>query len=198
MRAVQKETDAQKLVERGRAFAYVGDQTRAEEYLTAALDAGADPREVLPLLMEVCVKSGRYRAAIQVGETHLRKHPNDLYTRLMVGVLYIAVDDTDHAKDHLQQVVAKPIPPPETLHGEAHYYLGVVAREKHEWNDADKHFREYLRIEPTGSHVEEAKGGLLQPVPQAEPLLQPAVPQQSTMQPVPTEVPFPQSRGTNP
>lgn len=182
MRAVQKETDATKLLERGKAFAYVGDQTRAEEYLTAALDAGADPRQVLPLLMDVCVKSGRYRAAIQVGENHLRKHPNDVQTRLMVGVLYIAVDDTDHAKDHLLQVVARPIPPPETIHGEAHYYLGVVAREKHEWKDADTHFREYLRIEPAGSHVEEAKGSLLQPVPQTEP----------------TEIPSPQSRGTNP
>jgi hypothetical protein len=42
----------------------------------------------------------------------------------------------------------------------------VVAREKKDWVGADKHFREYLRIEPNGKHVEEAKGSLLHKVPQ--------------------------------
>lgn len=165
-RTVQKESNAKNLFERGRAFAFVGDFTRAEEYLASSMDAGADPREVMPLLMDVCVRGGRYRSAIQHGENHLRKHPNDVQTHLMVGALYAALDEHDRATEHLETVVAKPLPPPELLHGEAHYYLGVVAREKKDWVGADKHFREYLRIEPNGKHVEEAQGSLLHKVPQ--------------------------------
>jgi tetratricopeptide (TPR) repeat protein len=164
-REVQKESNAKNFYDRGRAFAFVGDFTRAEEYLSAALDAGADAREVMPLLMDVCVRGGRYRSAIQHGENHLRRHPADVQTHLMVGALYAAIEENDRATEHLELVVAKPLPPPETLHGEAHYYLGVVAREKKDWVGADKHFREYLRIEPNGKHVEEAKGSLLHKVP---------------------------------
>ena len=178
IRDIQKESDAKTLIERGRAFAFVGDQTRAEEYLAAALNAGADPRDVMPLLMEVCVRSGRYRSAIQHGENQLRHHPNDVRTRLMVGALYAAINDLDHARQHLEQVVEKPLPPPgrvdhttrapegrsEKIHGEAHYLLGVVARDDHDPVRADKHFREYLRIEPQGSHVEEARGSLMRQV----------------------------------
>ena len=168
-RRVQDDQNAKNLFERGRAFAFVGDQTRAEEYLSAALDAGADPRQVLPLLMDVCVKGGRYRSAIQHAENHLRKHPNDVHTRLMVGALYVAIEEPDHATPHLEQVVDKPMPPPEILHGEAHYYLGIVARDRKDWVGADKHFREYLRIEPNGKHVEEAKGSLLTKMPSPAP-----------------------------
>ena len=158
-------------MERGKAFAFVGDYVRAEEYFAQAMEAGADPREVLPLLIDVCVKGGRYRSAIQHGENHLRKHPADARTRLMVGALYAAIDEPDKAKEHLELVVEKPLPgsSPETLHGEAHYLLGVVARDKHDMASADHHFREYLRIEPNGKHVEEAKGSLLQHVPQTQP-----------------------------
>ncbi|MFO0736973.1 MAG: tetratricopeptide repeat protein [Labilithrix sp.] len=168
-RTVQNESNAKNLFDRGRAFAFVGDFTRAEEYLAAALDAGADPREVLPLLMDVCVRGGRYRSAIQHGENHLRRHPADLRTHLMVGALYAAIDEPERATEHLQQVVERPMPPPELLHGEAHYYLGIVARDRKDWVGADQHFREYLRIEPNGKHVEEAKGSLLKQVPQPPP-----------------------------
>jgi hypothetical protein len=52
------------------------------------------------------------------------------------------------------------------VQAEAHYLLGVVSRDAD--NDvvaADRHFREYLRLEPNGSHVEEAKSSLLRRVP---------------------------------
>src|SRR4051812_5964912 len=83
MTTFQKEATTDKLVDRGKAFAAVGDTTRAEEYLAAALDQGADPRDVLPLLLQVCVSTGRYRSAIQHAENHLRKHPNDMRTRFV-------------------------------------------------------------------------------------------------------------------
>ena len=70
-RTVRSEQTADKLLERGRLFARVGDYTRASQYLTAALDAGANPDQVLPLLMRVFIVSGRYRTALQLGEEEL-------------------------------------------------------------------------------------------------------------------------------
>lgn len=192
MKSVERETDVATLVERGRGFASVGDHTRAEEYLAAAIDAGANPREVLPLLMEVCVRAGRYRSAIQHGENHLRKHSTDLRTRVIVGALYVAISDGKQARKHLERIVSEPedavdrgdaqngdggapaaAPPntyafsphvarPEPLYAQAHYLLGVIARDTDtDVVKADHHFREYLRIEPNGSHAEEAKSSLL-------------------------------------
>ena len=168
MASIQKESDAKTLVERGKAFAAVGDHTRAEEYLASGLEAGADPRDVLPLLIEVCVKTGRYRSAIQHGENHLRKHPHDMRTRVMVGALYAALNESQHARQQLEQVVkATPAAPlAARLQAQAHYLLAVVAR--HNENDvveADRHFREYLRMEPNGAHAEEARASLLKRVP---------------------------------
>lgn len=177
--SVQKEANAATLVERGKAFAALGDYTRAEEYLATSIDAGADPRDVLPLLMDVCVKTGRYRSAIQHAENHLRKFPRDARTRLMVGALYAAINEGDHAREQLERVVngasdgARSTPDAgdgasafarrtARLEAHAHYLLAVVARDSD--NDAvgaDRHFREYLRMEPTGAHAEEARASLL-------------------------------------
>jgi Tfp pilus assembly protein PilF len=157
----RKEATTTNLLDRGRGFAAVGDMTRAEEYLSAALDQGADAREVLPLLIEVCVRTGRYRSAIQHGEDHLRKYPDDVRTRFVVGSLYVAIGETKDAKANLETVVtARPDD------AKAHYALAVLARDNE--NDvvgADKHFREYLRIEPNGAHAEEARASLLKRMP---------------------------------
>lgn len=186
--AIRKESDADTLLERGKAFAAIGDHTRAEEYLASALDAGADPREVLPLLMEVCVKTGRYRSAIQHGENHLRRHPNDHHTRIMVGALYAALDEAKHARAQLERVLgdmpdddelddedeevaASPAAEGEAgeeaaLRAQAHYILAIVARDTdRNVVEADRHFRAYLRIAPNGSHAEEARASLLKRIP---------------------------------
>lgn len=158
---MQSEHTPAKLLDRGRAFAAIGDLTRAEDYLAAAIDSGADPREAMPILLDVCVRSGRYRSAIQHGENHLRKHPHDLRTRLVVGTLLAAIGEPKEARVQLEKVVATK--PDEA---QAHYVLAVVARDTE--NDvvaADKHFREYLRIEPNGSHAEEARASLLKRMP---------------------------------
>jgi uncharacterized protein HemY len=161
MATFKREATTDKLVDRGKAFASMGDTTRAEEYLAAALDQGANPRDVLPLLLQVCVQTGRYRSAIQHAEDHLRKHPDDARTRFVVGTLYVAIGETKEGKASLEAVVsARPDD------ANAHYALAILARDTE--NDvvaADKQFREYLRIEPTGPHAEEARASLLKRMP---------------------------------
>lgn len=162
METMRRESTADKLYERGRAFAAVGDTTRAEEYLAASLEHGGDPKQVLPLLLQVCVGAGRYRVAIDYAESHLRKHPDDARTRFVLGTLYAAVGENKTARENLEQVVEQ-----RPNDSNAHYALAVLARDAdQDLVVADKHFREYLRIEPNGTHAEEARSSLLKRVPQ--------------------------------
>jgi Tfp pilus assembly protein PilF len=160
---MKRETEVDKLVDRGRGFASVGDFTRAEEYLAAALEQGAEPKVVLPMLMQVCIASGKYRVAVQYGENHLRKHPDDVRTRFVVGTLYAALGDSRPARENLETVVEQ-----RPNDSNAHYALAVLARDDAQNPDlvlADRHFREYLRLDPNGAHAEEAKNSLLKRMP---------------------------------
>jgi tetratricopeptide (TPR) repeat protein len=160
MALMRSETSKENLVERGRAFAAIGDLTRAEEYLAAAIDQGGSPKEILPLLLDVCVRGGRYRSAIQHAENHLRKFPHDQGTRLVMGTLHAAVGESREARTALEQVVeARP------NDAQAHYVLAIVARDDADVIGADRHFREYLRIEPNGAHADEARASLLKRMP---------------------------------
>jgi tetratricopeptide (TPR) repeat protein len=160
-KTVAREQTPEKLFERGKLFARVGDYTRAAQYLNGALDAGAPPDEVLPVLMKVYIVSGRFRLAIQAGEQQLTKTPEAHALRFLVGTLYAAIGDNDRARENLERVVrAQP------GHAEAHYALAVLLRDgANDLVGADEHFRAYLKLEPNGPHAEEAKGSLLQEVP---------------------------------
>jgi tetratricopeptide (TPR) repeat protein len=161
MAVMKQEGGADKLIDRGKAFANVGDTTRAEQYFSAAIISGADERVVVPLLLEVCVQDGRYRVAIQYAETYLKSHPNDLRVRFVLGTLYSAVNEPEAARRALSLVVdARP------EDADAHFALGVLLRDAdHDYAGADRQFREYIRLKPRGSHAEEAEASLLKSVP---------------------------------
>jgi tetratricopeptide (TPR) repeat protein len=160
MATIAKEGGPERLIDRGKAFAALGDTTRAEQYFAAALSSGADERVVIPYLLTVCAQDARYRVAIQYAEAYLKSHPNDLRVRFVLGTLYSAVGEAAPAREALATVVgARP------EDADAHFALGVLLRDNdHDFAGADQQFREYLRLKPRGAHAEEAEASLLKSV----------------------------------
>lgn len=160
LKVIREEQTAKNLLERGKAFATVGDMTRAEQYFSAAIEAGANESEVTPLLVSACIHDGRYRLALEYAERYLKVHPRDHRMRLVVATLLVGVGQAAEAKEQLRQVVQM-----SPNDASAHYALASVLREEGDWVGADSHFREYLRVEPAGAHAEEARESLLKSVP---------------------------------
>jgi tetratricopeptide (TPR) repeat protein len=157
----EEEEQPDKLLDRGKAFARAGDMTRAEQYLAAALQTGADAREVMPLLLRVCLAERRYRVAIDYAEDHLRKHPDDVGLRFVVGSLYSTIGEVDAARTHLEQA-ARAAP----KNADVRFALGVLYRDEVEDRAvAHEHFSAYLKLAPHGPHADEARGSLLKSVP---------------------------------
>jgi len=157
VKTARAEQTPEKLIARGRAFANVGDYTRAEQYLSAALESGAPSEVVLPILLKACIAENRFRAAIAYAEPQLKTRPDDFRLRFLLASLYASVGETDAALEHLKSV-AKSKPD----YAEVQYAMAVLLRDaEHDLIRADTHFREYLRLEPGGRHAAEARGSLL-------------------------------------
>jgi tetratricopeptide (TPR) repeat protein len=158
--ARQRAEIARSLLETGRALAAQGDALRAEQYLRAALEGGASRREVLPLLISVCIASQRYRAAIADARLFLRDHPGASRLRFVLASLLAGIGDFPSAVDELTRLVST-----EPQHELGHYALGVLYRDRLRHAErADQEFRAYLQLAPTGPHAEEARASLLQHV----------------------------------
>lgn len=149
------------LVHQAHQFADSADYTRAEQYLNLATKRGGDPAQVMPLLIDVCVRDQRYRAALQYAEEHLRRHPREYRLRYIEATLLRALGDVGKSKQELQRVLdASPD------YADAHYSMAVLLRDQlGSYQEADAHFREYLRLAPSGQHAEEAGESLLEAMP---------------------------------
>jgi tetratricopeptide (TPR) repeat protein len=157
--AARPETEL--LMRHARAFAANRDYTRAEQYLNLALQSGRSEIEVTPLLIDVCVKDQRYRAALQYAQEHLRRHPRAYRLRFVEGTLLAALGEVARAREALERVLS--VSP---KHADAHYSLAVLLRDDlGNHLDADRHFRFYLELSPAGSHAEEARQSLLEAMP---------------------------------
>ena len=161
LEVVERESNPERLAARARAFLAIGDYTRAEQYLNAALENGGRESEILPALLSICVKDRRYRSAIQYAEDYLRKHPREHRLRFVVASLYVGLGEVEGARVQLERVIEQ-----DPRHADAHYALAVLFRDQAKsYGKADEHFREYLRLDPRGQHAEEAAGSLLRSVP---------------------------------
>ncbi|HYQ44848.1 MAG TPA: tetratricopeptide repeat protein [Polyangiaceae bacterium] len=159
--ALHDEPQAALLVQRAHQFADAADYTRAEQYLNLATKRGGDETQVMPLLIDVCVRDQRYRAALQYAEEHLRRHPRSYRLRYIEATLLRALGDIGKSRQELQRVLdASPD------YADAHYSMAVLLRDQlGSHQEADRHFREYLRLAPRGQHAEEAGESLLEAVP---------------------------------
>jgi tetratricopeptide (TPR) repeat protein len=145
------------LVDRGRAFAAIGDLTRAEQYLSASLDRGADPERVLPVLVRVCLEAGRYRVAGEYVRQSLRRDPENDRLHLLSGLLEAAVGNRQVALREFE-IVLRTRPDD----SEGHYGMAVLLRDSgDDAAEADAHFRAYLRLTPEGVHAADARSSLL-------------------------------------
>jgi tetratricopeptide (TPR) repeat protein len=155
-----EDRDPKLLLERGKAFAEVGDLLRAEQYLAAAAAAGAEDREVTPPLLRVCVALRHHRLAVEYAEAALGRHPKDAHLRFLTGALYVSTGDRERARVHLttagRELGADP---------EVQFSIAVFFRDQlSDPPKADPYFREYLRLAPGGNHRDEALASLMQKV----------------------------------
>jgi len=161
LETINAERTPDKLLARGKSFATLGDTVRAEEYFAAALEAGANDREVTQLLLEVCVHDQRYQAAIEYARAYIAHHPEDVRCRYILGTLYRAVGDPKAARTELELVVVRAPAEPDP-----HFALATVLRDDdRDLVAAEGQFREYLRLAPNGEHAEEARASLMRAMP---------------------------------
>ena len=161
MNLVAHERDPDRLVEAAQAFVALGDFARAAQYYLAALEEGADERSIVPHLIEVYVRDKQYRSAIHEGQNYLQKHPQETSLRFVVANLRAALGEGETARRELEHVLREA-----PANADAHYALAVLLRnDGSDLSSADHHFREYLKLEPQGSHADEARGSLLKVVP---------------------------------
>ncbi len=159
--SMRESRDPNLLYERGRGYAKSGDLSRAEEYLTAAMDAGEDAKLVLPLLLHVCIAAGNYRLALDHAERALQRTPADTRLRFVVASLYQGTGDPVAAKENLDRVTRE-----DPNFADAQFALGVLMRDDlKDHAGAEPHFRAYLKLAPTGAHADEARQSVLEPSP---------------------------------
>jgi tetratricopeptide (TPR) repeat protein len=158
--APPEDKDPRLLFERGRAFAEAGDLVRAEQYLGAALKAGADERAVVPVLLRVCIAARHYRYASEVAELTLARMPDDPRLRLVVGALYVQIGNPGLAREHLERAAREL-----ATDADVQFAVGVVFRDDlADRAAADRYFREYLRLQPNGGHAAEARASVMERV----------------------------------
>jgi Tfp pilus assembly protein PilF len=154
----RREHTKEQLLERGKMFAAVGDHTRAEQYFAAAIEAGANEHEVFPLLLTACLNDNRFRLAAQYTEDFLKRNPEDVRVRLVLGTIYAAIGDVAHAETELRRVIEQ-----QPSDAQAHYALATLLKDaRPERVESEMHYREYLRLAPNGTYAARVRETLQQ------------------------------------
>lgn len=95
----------QALAERGLSLLARGDYVRAEQYLQLALRAGHPDQPLIVPLLQTCVASGRFRAALMHAERYLALHPRAWRVRYVKGAIHRALGQPEQARLELGQAL---------------------------------------------------------------------------------------------
>jgi tetratricopeptide (TPR) repeat protein len=153
---VARESSAAALLAKGEASASVGDLTRAEQYLVAALKAGGDEQLIVRRLLVVCVADERYPVALEYAHQYLYRHPEDEGIRFAAAAIHAATGELERARALLERVVKE-----QPRWAEAHYALATVLRDGGDSPEqADQHDLAYLKLAPKGEQAETARARL--------------------------------------
>ena len=141
---------------KAQAHLRAGDLTRAEQYLAAARSRGYPEAQVVPALIDVCVRGSRLRGALAHAEPYLKRHPDDIGLRFLVATLELALGHPALSHSQLERTVQR-----DPKYAPAHYLLGVLRRDVFsDLSGAQAAFASYLELEPHGEHAVEARGWL--------------------------------------
>ena len=127
------------LMEMAAALAARGESNRAEQYYVAALQAGADPKEVYPPLVETCIQAGRFGSALQHAERHLRDAPEDLRLLRLAASLSEALGHQRAANEYALQIAQLP-----NRGAEDELFLGAYFDRQRMSEKATEHLERYL------------------------------------------------------
>lgn len=145
----------EQLYEQGKAAANAGDLTRAEQYLSTALQAGYDPGRTLPVLLSVCIKASRLRSAVAYATPYLMAHPADAHLGQLVAALHVALGEPQAAERELRNALRY-----DPQLAQAEFLLGSLLQGSAREEEAASHFARYLVLSPNGPHAEEARAKL--------------------------------------
>lgn len=162
---VEKAYAPNRLLELGRGYRRSGDATRAEQYLSAALESRAATPEVrqeaLRELLATCIESQRFRVAVDYAEPELRRRPDDTNLMRLIATLYAAVGDGLKARETYERLLKM-----QARDADAELGLARVLRDAFaDRAAASEHFERYLEIVPHGPHAVEARTYLSEAAP---------------------------------
>jgi tetratricopeptide (TPR) repeat protein len=151
--AGQKDRERDQLFQLGQQAAERGDSVRAEQYLSWALERGYPEARVLPLLLRVCVRGSRLRAALDHAEPYLREHPDEDALRLLVASIHVGLAQPKQALAELD-VLLRHTP----TFAEALFLRATLNAPETDAARAD--LRGYLDVAPQGPHAAEVRSRL--------------------------------------
>lgn len=146
-----KEQGSRSALGRARMYFARGNLVRAEQQLVLALHQGHDPREVIPLLLQVCVHDSRLVGALGCARAELRRTPHDGKLRYLTAALHVALGQNQDARAELELLLLQ-----EPGHAIAHYLLGVLASGIDPVG-AREHFAAFLELAPTSPQAAEVR-----------------------------------------
>lgn len=137
---------ASTFIEKGWSKLSLGDAVGAAAALHRALDLAPGQLEAEALLAWAQMEQGQYEAARERCEAILRTDPKCALAYTNLGFIGLRTKRYAQAVEHLSHAIAIGTDRKATLY--AHLYLGMIARERALFDEADSIFRKTLELGP--------------------------------------------------